>query len=226
VNTLFALDGSHSGLNTLAIAALRGVSVMRNLLIGTIVVLGLGPAFAQAPEGTPTRIRGTVERLDGQMLEVKTRTGQTAHVTLGADFRISGVVKKSLADIKPGDLVGSTSVRGPDGKLRALEVHFLPPTANQGQTPYDLAPNSLMTNAAAIGVAAAADGQVLKVTYKGMDSEEIVVRPDVPVVATVPGDLSLIKPGAAIFVAGVRKPDGSVIATRATLEKDGVKPPM
>ena len=199
---------------------------MRFLLIGTVVFLSLAPALAQTPEGTPTRVRGTVEKLDGQMIEIKTRTGQTAHVTLGPEFRISGVEKRSLSDIKPGDLVASTSVRGPDGKLRALEVHFLAPTANQGQSAYDLAPNSLMTNAAVVGVTAAADGQILKVTYKGKDSEEIIVPPDVPVVAAVPGDMSLIKPGAAIFVSGVRNPDGSVIATRATLEKDGVKPPM
>lgn len=105
---------------------------MRILLVGTIVLLGVGFAFAQSPEGTQTRLRGTVAKFDGQMLEIKTRTGQTAHVTLASDVRISGVVKKSLSDIKPGDLVGSTSVRGPDGKLRALEVHFLGPTANQG----------------------------------------------------------------------------------------------
>jgi hypothetical protein len=75
------------------------------------------------------------------------------------------------------------------------------------------------------GVAEAPQGQVLRMTYKGQEAE-IIVTPDVPVVAFVPGDISLVKPGAAIFVSGLRKPDGSVVATRATLEKDGVKPPM
>src|SRR5688572_6503530 len=138
---------------------------MRPILMAAVLSLGCGAALAQTraatqtPAGTQTRIRGTVEKLDGQMLEIKTRTGQTAHVTLPASFPVAGVVKRSLSDIKPGDLVASTSVRGPDGKLRALEVHFLPPTANQGQSAYDLAPNSLMTNAAVVGVTAAADGQ-------------------------------------------------------------------
>jgi hypothetical protein len=198
---------------------------MRFLLVGAALLMGVGPALAQASDGTPTRIRGTVEKLEGQTLDVKTRTGQIARIALGPNFAVSGVARKSLSDIKPGDLVASTSVRGNDGKLRALEVHFLPPTANQGQSPYDLAPNSLMTNGAAVGITAGTDGHVLKVNYKGTE-EEITVPSDVPVVAAVPADTSLVKPGAAIFVAGVRRPDGTVVATRATVEKDGVKPPM
>jgi hypothetical protein len=198
---------------------------MRSSLIGALLALATIPALAQAPEGTPTRIRGTVDRLDGQMLHVKTQAGQDVPVTLAANFTITGVVKRSLSEIKTGDYIASTSVRGPDGKLRALEVHFLPPGANEGQFPTDLAPNSLMTNAVVAGMAEAPQGQVLRMTYKGQEAE-IIVPPEVPIVAFVPGDLSLMKPGAAIFVSGLKKLDGAVLATRATLEKDGVKPPM
>jgi hypothetical protein len=198
---------------------------MRSSLTGALLALATLPALAQAPEGTPTRIRGTVDRLEGQTLHVNTPAGQTVPVTMAANFAVTGVVKRSLSEIKAGDSIASTSVRGPDGKLRALEVHFLPPGANEGQFPTDLAPGSLMTNAAVAGIAAAPQGQVLKVTYKGQEAE-ITVPPDVPVVAFVPGDMSLVKPGAAIFLSGLRRPDGSVSATRATLERDGVKPPM
>jgi len=82
-----------------------------------------------------------------------------------------------------------------------------------------------MTNVTVAGVAAAPLGQVLRVTYKSQEAE-IIVPPDVPVVAFVPGETSLVKPGGAVFNFGQRKPDGSVSATRITLEKDGVKPPM
>jgi hypothetical protein len=198
---------------------------MRSFLIGTFCALATIPALAQAPQGTPTRIRGTVERLDGQTLAVKTNSGQEVTVTLAPNFTVAGVEKRSLSEIKAGDLIASTSVRGPDGKLRALEVHFLPPGVNEGQFPTDLVPNSLMTNAVVAGIAEAPQGQVLRMTYKGQEAE-ITVPSDAPVVAFVPGDMSLVKPGAAIFVSGLRKPDGSVAATRATLEKDGVKPPM
>ena len=198
---------------------------MRSSLIGAFFALATIPALAQTPEGTPTRIRGTVERLEGHNLLVKTQAGQAAHVTLAPNFTISGMEKRGLSDIKTGDYIASTSVRGPDGKLRALEVHFLPPGAGEGQFSWDLAPDSLMTNATVAGVAAAPQGQVLRVTYKGKEAE-IIVPSDVPVVAFVPGDPSLVKPGAAVFIFGQRKPDGSVAATRVTLEKDGVKPPM
>jgi hypothetical protein len=65
----------------------------------------------------------------------------------------------------------------------------------------------------------------VKVTYQGQKAD-ITVPPEVPVVAFVPGDMSLVKPGAAIFIFGRSSPDGSVSATRATLEKEGVKPLM
>jgi hypothetical protein len=198
---------------------------MRLSLIGAFFALATLPALAQTSEGTPTRIRGTVEGVEGQTLMVKSTAGQDVPVTMAVDSRITGVVKRSLSDIKTGDAIASTSVRGSDGKLHALELHFLPPGANEGQFPTDLAPGSLMTNAAVAGIAAAPQGQTLRVTYKGQEAE-IIVAPDVPVVAFVPADMSLVKPGAAIIVSGVRKPDGSVAATRATLEKDGVKPPM
>jgi hypothetical protein len=198
---------------------------MRSFLIGALGALTILPALAQTPEGPPARIRGTVDRLEGQTLIVRTPAGQSVRVSMAPDFAVSGVVRRSLSDIKAGDYIASTSVRGPDGKLRALEVHFLPPGANEGQFAWDLAPDSLMTNATVAGVAAAPQGQVLKVAYKGQEAE-ITVPPDIPIVAFVPGDMSLVKPGAAVFIFGRRNPDGSVSATRATLEKDGVKPPM
>ncbi len=198
---------------------------MRYAAVFAILLTYGMPAIAQAPEGTPTRIRGTVTQLDSQTLVVKTWAGQEASVVLTPNTTVSGVVQRSLSDIKEGDYVASTSVREPDGKLRALEVHYLPQTANQGQFPYDLAPGSLMTNAVVSGVSTAAQGRVLRVTYKGTEAE-ITVPQDVPVVAFVPGDLSLLKPGAAIVINALKKPDGSLTATRATVEKDGVKPPM
>jgi hypothetical protein len=42
----------------------------------------------------------------------------------------------------------------------------------------------------------------------------------------VPGDASLLKPGAAIFTVAVKKADGTLTSARVTAEKDGVKPPM
>jgi hypothetical protein len=199
------------------------------LLAGALIALIALPAVAQnAPEGTPTRVRGTVEKLDGQTLTVKSREGQQLTIALAPNFAVAAVVKKSLADIKSGDYVGAASTKGTDGKLHAIEVLIFPEAlrgAAEGERPWDLVPDSLMTNATVAGIASAAQGQALKVTYKGGESE-IVVAPDTPVVTFGPGDASLLKPGAAIFIGALKKPDGSLSAARVNAEKDGVKPPM
>jgi hypothetical protein len=187
------------------------------------------PALAQAPPaGTPTRIRGTVDKLDGHNLSVKTREGPVAAITLADNFTVRGVVKKSVADIKAGDYVGAASTKGTDGKLHAVEVLIFPEAmkgAAEGERPWDLVANSLMTNATVTGIASAAGGQALKVSYKGGESE-VVVGPDVPIVTFVAGDASLLKPGAAVVVFALKTPDGSLTAAALAAEKDGVKPPM
>jgi hypothetical protein len=201
----------------------------KSLITGALIALLALPAAAQqAPEGTPTRIRGTVEKLDGQTLTVKSREGQQLTIALAPNFTVAAVVKKSLADIKTGDFVGAASTKSADGKLHALEVLIFPEAmrgSGEGERPWDLTPDSLMTNATVDGIASAAQGQALKLTYKGGESE-IIVAPDIPIVTFAPGDASLLKPGAAIITGALKKPDGSLSANRVTAEKDGVKPPM
>ena len=66
--------------------------------------------------------------------------------------------------------MGTTTVPGPDGKLIAREVHVFPadrPIPNEGHRPWDLEPNSNMTNAAVSAVAASGNGRELTLTYKG-----------------------------------------------------------
>ena len=201
----------------------------KSLFVGALIALLALPAAAQnAPEGTPMRIRGTVEKLDGQMLTVKSREGPELTIALAPNFTVAAVVKKSLADIKTGDFVGAASTKGTDGKLHALEVLIFPEAlrgTGEGERAWDLTPDSLMTNATVAGIASAAQGQALKVTYKGGESE-IIVAPNTPVVTFAPGDASLLKPGAAVFIGAIKKPDGSLTAARVNAEKDGVKPPM
>jgi hypothetical protein len=205
---------------------MRQVSAFAGALVALIAVSAL--AQTAPPDGTPTRIRGTVEKLDGQTPQVKSRDGQSLVITLAPNVTIAAVAKRGLADIRAGDYVASTSVKGTDGKLHAIEVHIFPEAMRgtaEGQFPWDLVPDSLMTNATVAGITAAPQGQILKVTYKGSDSE-IMVSPDIPIVTYVPGDASLLKPGAAIFSIALKKADGSLTAGRVTAEKDGVKPPM
>jgi hypothetical protein len=204
---------------------MRSTSVLAAVFVAALVL----PAFAQNPPASPpTRIRGTVDKLDGQSLTVKPREGQPVMVALAPNVTISYLVKKSLADIKAGDFVASTSTKGTDGKNHSVELRIFPEAlrgAGEGQYAWDLVPESLMTNATVTGVTGAPQGQTLKVSYKGGESE-LVVGPDTPIFGYGSGDTSLLKPGAAIFIVAQKQADGSLTAARVTAEKDGVKPPM
>ena len=203
--------------------------MMRKIAIAALIALAVGPALAQTPPaGTPTRIRGTVDKLDGQNLIVKSRDGQTLTIELAANVAVITLVKKSIADIKAGDYVASTGVKGTDGKIHAVEVRIFPEAARgtgEGQYPWDLMPDSIMTNATVGKVDQAPQGPVLHVTFKGTESE-YTVGPDVPVLANAPGDISLLKPGVAVFVIALKHEDGKLTSARLYAEKDGIKPPM
>jgi hypothetical protein len=203
---------------------------MRKIALAAAVIgLFVMPAFAQAPPaGTPTRIRGTVDKLDGQNLMVKSRDGQALTIALADNVTVITLVKKSVADIKTGDYIASTGVKGTDGKIHAVEVRIFPESARgtgEGQFPWDSMPDSLMTNATVGKVDQAPQGPVLHVTFKGTESE-FTVGPDVPVLANGPGDISLLKPGVAVFVIALKQADGKLTSGRLYAEKDGVKPPM
>ena len=208
----------------------------RTLFLATVVIAFAAltaPTLAQAPpsatpSGTRMNVRGTVDKLDGQNLTVKARDGQSVTIVLAPNFTVRAVVSKSVADIKAGDFVASTSIKGPDGTLQAIELHILPANLRgkiDGQTPADLVPDSLMTNATVAQIVSAPQGQVMKVTYKGKEAE-INVPPGIPVVGYVSGDAALLTPGAAVVIFARKLPDGSVTASSVTAEKDGVKPPM
>jgi hypothetical protein len=203
-------------------------AVTRALLVGAIALSAV-PALAQtaAPAGTPARIAGTVEKLAGQTLEVRTQGGQEVSIALPAGVRIGAVADRTLADIKPGDFVGSAAVRDMHGVLHAQEVHIFPESmrgTGEGHRPM-AGPEQSMTNAAVAGIAAAPKGQVLTLKYPGGE-QQIEVGPEARIVALVPGDRSLLKPGAAVVVRAVKAEDGKLTARSVQAEKDGVKPLM
>jgi hypothetical protein len=193
-----------------------------------IAVLAL-PALAQNPPANPpVRIRGTIEKLDDRALTVKSRDGSQVTITLAPTVTISYLVKKSLADIKAGDFVASTSTKGTDGKNHSLELRIFPEAmrgVGEGQYAWDLVAGSTMTNATVSGVTSAPQGQTLKVSYKGGESE-LVVGPDTPIFGYGTGDMGLLKPGVAVFIVAQKQADGTLTAARVTVEKDGVKPQM
>ena len=197
------------------------------VLLAALSLPAYGPfGFAQGPAGgSPSNVRGKVVKLDGQTLTVKTRDGQTVKIALAPNTAVRALAKKKLSDIKPGDNVASTSLRGKDGKLHAVEVHFLPPQVPESQSPYDYKPGSLMTNAHVQGVAKAKNGNVLTVSLKGQPVEVVVDKRTV-IVGPAPASMADVTRGKAVFLRANKAADGSYSANNITVEKNGVKPPM
>jgi hypothetical protein len=202
---------------------------MKPLITGALAALLALPALAQTPAGTLTNIRGKVAKIEGQTLLVKARNGHDVRVIMAPGFGVLGVVRLKQADIKTGDFVGVAAVPGKDGKLHAQEVLVFPEAARgtgEGHYPWDLpGRNDTMTNATVSGVVSHAHTKVLTLTYKGGE-QAIALSSRTPVVTFKPADMALLRPGAAVFLRALKKPDGTIVAQRAIAEQNGVKPPM
>ena len=181
-------------------------------------------APAQQPQGE--RVRGTIEKLDGSMLSVKSNDGNAMKIRLTDDVRVVGVVKASLADIKPGMFIGSAATPQADGSQKSLEVHIFPESmrgTGEGHRPYFI-PNSTMTNGTVGDAVAGVDGNVVTLKYKDGE-KKIVVSPGVPIVRYEIGDRNDLKPGAAFTIlSAVKKPDGSLETNRVNVGRDGAVP--
>lgn len=199
------------------------------ILVTALAALAVVPALAQNPPATtPVRVRGAVEKLDGNALTVKARDGQSLTIKLADNFTVSALVKKTVADIKNNDYIASTGIKGTDGKLHCIELRVFPEAQRgvaEGQFPWDSQPEATMTNATVTGIVEATGGQTVKVNYKGTESD-FVAGAECQVFGYVSGDAGLLKPGAAVFMVAQKKEDGTLTAARVTAEKDGVKPPM
>jgi hypothetical protein len=197
------------------------------IALGFFAALATASALAQSP--AMVRVRGTIQSVDGQTLNVKTRDGATVTVKVADKAPIRTVVKKSIGDVKQGLFVGITAMPQPDGTQKAVEIHIFPEAlrgTGEGYRPWDLMPNSTMTNANVDSEVASAGGQKLVLKYK--DGEKTFIVPEnVVVVMFAPGSAADLKPGAKIFVVAAKKlPDGTLEAPGITVGSNGVDPPM
>lgn len=182
-------------------------------------------AMTAASAQTTQRIRGTITAFEGNMLSVKSRDGKDLRIELTEKASVATVKAMTLADLKAGDYVGSTTRKRADGVLVALEVHTIPPTVREGYIPWDLEPDTMMTNANVASLVQSAGGQELVLEYKG-GTQKILVPPGTPIATSVTADRSALKPGEYIFVGANVGADGKLSITgRIQVSKDGVRPP-
>jgi hypothetical protein len=200
---------------------------MKKMILSAAFALAATAALAQAPD--VVRVRGTIQSVDGSMLDVKARDGADLKIKLADNAQVRTVVGKTIADVKQGLFVGITAMPQPDGTQKAVEIHIFPEAARgtgEGHRPWDLMPGSTMTNANVDSEVAVTDGKKLVLKYK--DGDKTFIVPDnVKVVMFAPGATADIKPGAKIFIVGAKKlPDGTLEAPAITVGANGVDPPM
>ena len=182
-------------------------------------------ALAQAPQ--TVRLRGVIEKVDGNKVTAKSDKGDALTLNLADKMMVVEVVKASLADIKDGAYIGSGAMPQPDGSQKAIEVHIFAESmrgTGEGSRPWDGAPNSTMTNGTVGATVTGVDAPVITVKYKNGE-QKIIVTPDVPIVRYEIADLSVLKPGVAFSVlAAVKTPDGSYDIKRINVGRDGLVP--
>ena len=178
------------------------------------------------------RVRGTIEKVDGNTLLIKSPDGAPVTLKLADNALVVGAVKATVADIKEGSYIGSGAMPQPDGTQKAIEVHIFAESqrgTGDGHRPgWDGSPYGAgigtMTNGAVGQAVSSVDGPVITVKYKDGE-KKIIVGPSVPIVRYEVGDKSELKPGAAINVAAAAKqPDGTYTTARINVGRNGLVP--
>lgn len=194
----------------------------------TIVMLSMLAAAGTATAQDTVRVRGTIEWVDGAAYVVKARDGNTLRLTLAANAGVAASVKSALTDIKPGAFIGVAALPQADNTLRALEVHIFHESmrgTGEGHRPWDLLPMSTMTNATVHDLVQAVDGHSITLKYKD-GAQRILIPPGTVIVTYLPGSVTDLGPGAAIFVpAATRQADGTLLAQRIMVGRD-IAPPQ
>lgn len=197
------------------------------LRTAALVAAGL-VAAAPAWAADPIHVRGTVSSVDAGKVTIHTREGKDVALTLGDNWKIAGVVKASMADIKAGTFIG-TANQDSGGGAKALEVVVFPEAmrgTGEGDYGWDLKPKSSMTNATVSNPVTGVDGQTVTLTYKG-GQKKVTIAPDTPIVTVGPATAADVKPGVAVFVSSTPDSAGALPGPGfLAVGKDGATPPM
>jgi len=180
-----------------------------------IVLLSGALAIASAAVNAqqPSRVRGTIAAVDGDVLSVKSGSGDNAAIHLTDKTVIVFTQPIALANIKPGDFLGVTSARSGDGTLTALDVRRFPKPVNPGHRPFDGRDDQTMTNATVSAIVQSASGRELTLTYDG-SALKIVVPEKAAISTLVPGQRSQLVPGAPVNLTAASGDGGRLTALR------------
>jgi hypothetical protein len=196
--------------------------------------LQAGLARAQAPAAQRARLRGRVDSISADRLEMTLRDGGKASATLSPTLRVTEMTPVKLSDIREDSYVGVAAMSQPDGVLRAMQVVVFPAASRgvgEGHYPWVMGEGSTMTNgtvgsmtAGTVGRVGRGEDLVLTVRYK--DGEQrILVPEDAFILTFTPASRDMLAPGSEIILNGSRAADGGITAASINVGKDGVLPP-
>jgi len=184
-----------------------------------------GIAAAQAPG---TRLRGTVERMQGTSLELKAADGRDIKVALAPGFSVGGMVTAKASDIAKGSFIGVGAKPRPDGTLLAVQVVIFPEAmrgTGEGHRPWGGLPDATMTNATVAETVSRVDGANLVLNYPGGE-QKVAITPEATILMAAPAEASELRPGAQVVMTASRQVDGSYSTSRVTVAKAGAKLPL
>ena len=206
----------------------------KNYKVAALLAMALG-ALAMSVAGITAglaqdtvRVRGTIERVDYPIYVIKVRDGAEVKAKLADNALVLAVVTAAYSDIKQGSFIGVTGMPQADGSQRCVEIHIFPEAmrgTGEGHRPWDLRPQSTMTNATVEQMVTAVGDHALTLKYKDGE-KKIIVPPDCPIVTYVSSDKSELKPGAKVFInAATKQADGTLAVPRINVGRD-TAPPM
>jgi hypothetical protein len=188
------------------------MTMMRTLGASAVALL-FAASFAAAQAPQTVRVRATLENVSVPMLTAKARDGAEMKIKLADNAPVNEVVPMSLADIKDNSYIAVTAMPQPDGTQKAVAILIFPEAMRgvaEGFRPWDLEPNSTMTNATVAEQVKSTDGQTITVKYKDGD-KKVLVTPATIIVTYKKAAASDLKAGQKIFVAAAKKLDDGTL---------------
>jgi hypothetical protein len=195
------------------------------------------------PGTASQRVRGTVQEFDGPFLTIEVPGKKTVTLGMTGTTRIVHNRLMQLSDLQVGTYVGIEALKGADGKFRAQGIRVYPPGARGvGEGLYPAAPDSprLVVAGAITAITPGGIGGVLSLGYRGAapdatgacvghagepgcsGSADVQFARGVPILSVEAGQGAQLIPGAMVSASATASPDGTLVATSITIERDPV----
>jgi hypothetical protein len=207
------------------------------------VAPGVNIISPTVPSAAIQRVRGTVQEFDGPFLTLAVTGKKTVTLGMTGTTRIVHNRLMQLSDLQIGTYVGIEALKGVDGKFRAQGIRVYPPGARgMGEGLYPAAPDSprFIIAGAITAVALGGVGGTLSLGFRGAaadatgacvghasesgcsGSADIQFARGVPILSIEAGAGAQLVPGAMVSASATANPDGTLVATSVTIERDPI----